>query len=135
MNKYYLSLGSNLGNRAQYLEQARTALRQLGNMTRASAVIETKPFGAADQLFLNQLIVLQTELPPAELLDCLKTIEQRLGRQHRQHWDNREIDLDIVLWSGGKLDTMTPHGYTLTLPHPGFTDRPFLQDLYESITG
>ncbi len=135
MHKYYLALGSNLGDRAQYLVQACTALEQLGSITRSSEVIETKPFGAADQLFLNQLIVFQTKLPPGELLDCLKTIEQQLGRQNREHWGNREIDLDIVLWNGGKLDTITPHGYALVLPHPGFAERVFLQDLYESITG
>lgn len=135
MHKYYLALGSNLGDRARYLEQAKTALKQLGSMTRVSAIIETAPLGAADRLFLNQLIVLHTALPPAELLDCIKTIEQQLGRQPREHWGNREIDLDIVLWSGGKLDTITPHGYSLILPHPGFADRTFLQDLYESITG
>ena len=135
MNKYYLALGSNLGDRGQYLEQARAAIHQLGNVVRVSEIIETEPFGTANQLFLNQLISLQTELPPAELLDCLKAIEQGLGRQRREHWGNREIDIDIVLWSGGKLDTITPHGYPLILPHPGFNDRIFLQDLYESITG
>lgn len=135
MNKYHLALGSSLGDRAHYLEQARTALEQLGSITRQSEVIETEPFGLAKQLFLNQLIVFQTELSPVELLECLKTIEEQLGRQSREHWSDREIDLDIVLWSGGKLDTITPHGYPLILPHPGFADRVFLQDLYESITG
>lgn len=135
MHKYYLALGSNLGDRARYLAQAHAALSQLGSITRSSEVIETDPFGAANHPFLNQLIVFQTELLPAELLECLKQIEERLGRISREHWGNREIDLDIILWSGGKLDTITPHGYPLTIPHPGFNDRLFLQDLYESITG
>ncbi len=135
MHKYHLALGSNLGDRAQYLEQARIALQQLGSITRASAVIQTDPFGAADQPFLNQVIEFKTELAPADLLDCLKTLETQLGRIAREHWGNREIDLDIILWSGGKLDTISPRGYPLTLPHPGFADRAFLLDLYESITG
>jgi 2-amino-4-hydroxy-6-hydroxymethyldihydropteridine diphosphokinase len=135
MHKYHIALGSNLGDRSAYLQQARTALQQLGSITRASEVMETEPFGAATHLFLNQMVEFKTELAPADLLDCLKTLETQLGRVPREHWGNREIDLDLILWSGGKLDTISPRGNQLTLPHLGFANRPFLQDLYASITG
>lgn len=133
MNKYYLALGSNLGDRSQYLAQARTGLENFGTITQTSNVIETEPFGAASQLFLNQVIEYQTSLEPAQLLDQLKALETQLGRQPREHWGNREIDLDIILWSGGKLDTVTPAGRELHLPHPEFTNRVFLVKLYDSI--
>jgi len=133
MNKYYqnyyLALGSNLGDRAQYLAQARAGLEKFGNISQASQIIETEPIGAADQLFLNQVIVYQTQLTPTELLDSLKALETELGRQPREHWGNREIDLDIILWSEGKLDTITPRGHVLHLPHPELKNRPFLLQL------
>lgn len=124
--KYYIGLGSNLNDRTAYLAQARAGLEIYGQITNSSQIIETTPFGSADQPFLNQVLEYQSEFEPTELLDVIKDLETTIGRQPREHWGNREIDIDIVLWDGEKLDTVTPHGHTLVLPHPGLPDRPFL---------
>lgn len=125
-HSYYLALGSNLGDRAAYLQQARLGLEQYGEIVNQSDVVITEPFGVADQPFLNQVLHYTSALTPVELLDQIKPLETKLGRQPREHWGNREIDIDIILWNGGKLDTVTPDGYELHLPHPELNNRPFI---------
>lgn len=125
-HRYYIGLGSNLNDRDRYLAAARAGLEQHGTIVQASSIAETAPFGIADQPFLNQTLEYHSPLEPTALLDIIKALEVSIGRQPRQHWGNREIDIDIVLWDGKKLDTVTPHGYTLIVPHPGLSDRPFL---------
>ncbi|MBI2415453.1 MAG: 2-amino-4-hydroxy-6-hydroxymethyldihydropteridine diphosphokinase [Candidatus Kerfeldbacteria bacterium] len=132
-HRYYLALGSNLGDRSDHLQQARTQLGQFGDIIKASSIIETKPFGAADQLFLNQVLVYQTDLEPVALLDAIKQIETELGRTFAARWGNREIDIDIILWDGEKIDTVTPHGYRLIIPHPGLPQRQFFIKLLDEI--
>lgn len=125
-HKYFIGLGSNLDDRNAYLARARTGLEQYGAIANTSSIIETEPFGAANKPFLNQAIEYHSILAPDELLDVVKDLEITIGRQSREHWGNREIDIDIVLWGGEKLDTVTPRGHKLILPHPGLPDRPFL---------
>lgn len=125
-HKYYIGLGSNLNDRTVYLAQARAGLEIYGQITNSSQVIETAPFGSADQPFLNQVLEYHSEFEPTELLDVVKDLETTIGRQPRERWGNREIDIDIILWDGEKLDTVTPQGHTLVLPHPGLPDRAFL---------
>lgn len=123
---YYLALGSNLGDRQQQIANAHTTLSRFGTITNASTIQETDPFGTADQPFLNQVLQYASELEPTALLDHIKEIEQELGRQSRSHWNNREIDIDIILWDGAKIDTVTPQGHALIIPHIGIKDREFL---------
>ncbi len=125
-HKYFIGLGSNLHDRHRYLALARAGLEHYGTITKTSQIVETKPFGTADQLFLNQTIEYVCALPPEELLDKIKELEITIGRKSRDHWGNREIDIDIVLWDGKKLDTVTPHGRRLHIPHPGLPERAFL---------
>ena len=70
---------------------------------------------------LNQVIELGTTLQPLELLSALKQIEQKLGRQPRPKWSDREIDLDILVYND--LHLHTPE---LTLPHPELAKRKFV---------
>lgn len=125
-HNYYLALGSNLGDRQQQITQAHAQLSRFGTITATSTILETAPFGTADQPFLNQVIQFASKLEPTALLDHIKEIEHALGRQPRSHWDNREIDIDIILWDGDKIDTVTPQGHALIIPHVGIADRAFL---------
>jgi 2-amino-4-hydroxy-6-hydroxymethyldihydropteridine diphosphokinase len=120
-----VALGSNLGHRAAWLAGARAALSLLPGtrLVAASSIEETAPFGPAAQgPFLNQMVSLQTSLPPLALLHGLQAIETRLGRIRRARWGPRIIDLDLVRYEG-----VAQESAALTLPHPGLPHRDFWQ--------
>jgi 2-amino-4-hydroxy-6-hydroxymethyldihydropteridine diphosphokinase len=126
----WLALGSNLGDRAGYLQAAREALPEAGvTIARASRVQETEPVGVREQPhFLNQVLEVETSLEPRPLLDALKVIEHQLGRTARQRWGPREIDIDILRYDGRVVDEPGLH-----IPHAELQNRPFLLDLLEDI--
>ena len=125
MTRVFLSLGSNLGDRARNLAFARRRLAENGlEIVAASEEENTSPFGGVEQPdFLNQVLEASTDLLPAELLQVAKRIETQAGRRPGGvRWGPRELDIDILLYAGTVLDTAE-----LTLPHPGVVDRPYLQ--------
>jgi 2-amino-4-hydroxy-6-hydroxymethyldihydropteridine diphosphokinase len=126
----WLALGSNLGDRAEYLQAARDAMPGKGiTVVRASRVQETEPVGIRDQpQFLNQVLEVETSLEPRPLLDTIKSIERQLGRTARARWGPREIDIDILRYDGRTVDEPGLH-----IPHPELHNRPFLLDLLEEI--
>ena len=130
MTRVWLALGSNLGDRAGYLQAARTALPQAGiTVVRASRVDETEPVGIREQpQFLNQVLEVETSLEPRPLLDALKRIEGQLGRTARQRWGPREIDIDILRYNARVVDEPGLH-----IPHAELQNRPFLLDLLKDI--
>lgn len=120
-----VALGSNLGDRAGWLASARAALSLLPGtrVLAASSVEETIPFGAVAQgPYLNQMLALDSELPPVALLHALQGIEWRLGRIRRERWGPRVIDLDLV-----RVGAVTMQSRGLVLPHPGLPHRAFWQ--------
>jgi 2-amino-4-hydroxy-6-hydroxymethyldihydropteridine diphosphokinase len=125
-----LALGSNLGDRDGYLRAAREALGNAGiSVTHQSSVAETEPVGITDQPpFLNQVLEAETALEPRELLTTIKAIEQQLGRQSRQRWGPREIDIDILRYDGRTVDEPGLH-----VPHPELENRPFLVELLREV--
>lgn len=121
----YVALGSNLGDRARYLADARAALAQLptSRLLAESRIEETDPLGTAPQpRYLNQMVKLETALPPRELLERLHDIESRLGRTREERWTSRTIDLDLV-----RYDDVASDDPALRLPHPGLATRDFWQ--------
>jgi 2-amino-4-hydroxy-6-hydroxymethyldihydropteridine diphosphokinase len=126
----WLALGSNLGDRAGYLQAAREALPGAGiTILRASRVAETAPVGIRDQPdFLNQVLEVETALEPRPLLNAVKGIEQQLGRTAAERWGPREIDIDILRYDGRLVDEPGLH-----VPHPELQNRPFLLDLLKDI--
>ncbi|HEV3097290.1 MAG TPA: 2-amino-4-hydroxy-6-hydroxymethyldihydropteridine diphosphokinase [Candidatus Dormibacteraeota bacterium] len=121
-----MALGSNLGDRARYLAQARAALPAAGvTVVRASQVKETEPVGVTDQpRFLNQVLEVETSLEPRPLLKTVKRIEEQVGRIQRQRWGPREIDIDILRYDGRRVDEPGLH-----IPHRELPNRPFLLEL------
>jgi 2-amino-4-hydroxy-6-hydroxymethyldihydropteridine diphosphokinase len=119
----YVALGSNLGRREVFLAEARDAIAGLKN-TRVlgqTEVEETAPIGPIAQgPFLNQMIAIETELSPRELLSELHRIEADAGRVRDQRWGPRTLDLDIVLF---ERQIVSEPG--LTVPHPELSNRPF----------
>ena len=129
-SRVWLALGSNLGDRARYLEAARAALPEAGiSVVRASRVDETAPIGIRDQpQFLNQVLEVETSLEPRPLLDAIKRIEHELGRAARERWGPREIDIDILRYDGRVVNEPGLH-----IPHAELQNRPFLLDLLRDI--
>lgn len=122
--RVFLGLGSNLGDRAAYLQKAVDALKQVNGVKViwCSSVYETEPFGKKDQTsFLNAAMEIETPLQPRELFDSLKRIEQQIGRTGTERWGPREIDIDLLLYDG--LVYQDDH---LSVPHPELTRRRFV---------
>jgi 2-amino-4-hydroxy-6-hydroxymethyldihydropteridine diphosphokinase len=115
----YIGLGSNLGDRE---ETIRRAVELLGS-ARVSTLIETEPWGYADQpRFLNAVAELETDEPPRALLARLLEIERELGRtRDGPRYGPRTIDLDLLLYGDDRLDEPG-----LGLPHPRLHERAFV---------
>ena len=130
MTTVWLALGSNLGDRHQNLAKARQSLTDSGvSIVRASRVAETAAVGIVDQpAFLNQVLQAETVLEPRPLLETAKRIEHQLGRQPRQRWGPREIDIDILRYDEREIDEPG-----LRIPHPELEHRPFLLELLKEI--
>ena len=124
----YLSLGANLGARAQALREALRRLAQLPGtrLSRASSFYETAPWGKTDQPpFLNGAARLSTHLVPEALLAACQEIERALGRVRHEHWGARTLDIDLGygVRGGQAVRVATPR---LTLPHPYLLERAFV---------
>ena len=129
----YVALGSNIGDRYAQLARARQALASLpgSRVIAESSVEETMPVGRAEQPhFLNQMIALETELSPRQLLEHLQAIEERAGRVRRVRWGPRTLDLDIVCFGRQSV-----HDPDLRIPHPELPNRPFWQRELAALRG
>lgn len=133
MKSIYLGLDSNLGDREHNLVMARDLLMKHGVLVVAqSEVMDTEPLGGKDQpRYLNQVVEVQTELSPEELLLACKAVEREMGREvdmpslgnvsfgsapvaEEKPWESRIIDVDILIYRD--IEMNSPR---LTLPHPG----------------
>lgn len=119
----YLSLGSNMGDRLGYLQQAYDAIAALcGPILHRSSFYQTPPWGLQDQPdFINSAIGISTRLRPDELLHAIRQIETQLGRQRHIKWGPRTIDIDILFY-GDKI----VHTADLDIPHPFLHQRRFV---------
>ena len=115
-----IGLGSNLGDRAEILRRAVVELGALGQVFAVSALYETEPVGPPQPSYLNAAVRLVTELDLPQLLEALLAIERRFGRERRERWGARILDLDILWASGGVFETET-----LQVPHPRLNERAF----------
>ncbi len=119
-----IALGSNLGKRAQNLHTALAHLATLGTVTAVSTFHATAPVGYTEQPdFLNAAAILDTSLPPLDLLEALLAIERHMGRVRTgiPAKGPRLIDLDLLLYGNEILEAPT-----LILPHPAMHERLFV---------
>ncbi len=126
MSIAYLCLGSNSGNRLQFIEQAISLLNLAENIKiiRSTALYETEPWGVKNQnWFLNIIVEIKTDLSPQDLLLKCMSIEKTLGRNRdkEQRWGERTIDIDIILYNKDVVNTDM-----LTIPHPRMHQRAFV---------
>jgi 2-amino-4-hydroxy-6-hydroxymethyldihydropteridine diphosphokinase len=119
-----IALGSNLGDREENLDLAIEHLRSLGTVKKFSIFHDTAPVGYTNQPhFLNAAVLLETTLPPLELMHALLAIEKKMGRDRATAIAKgpRIIDLDLLLVDDTIFDTPE-----LTLPHPAMHERAFV---------
>lgn len=124
MNTAYISLGSNIGNRLQYLQQSVQLLNTPGyvKVTQLSSIYETDPVGYVDQAaFMNMVVEVETFLTPHELLKRCNEIEEELGRVREIRWGPRTVDLDILLYNEENMKSED-----LIIPHPRMMERGFV---------
>ena len=123
MRKIYLSIGSNKGNRYSFIKESLRLIRKdIGKVILMSKIYETKSWGFQSDDFLNICIMIKSELLPAELLNKLKNIEDRIGRiRNSNKILAREIDIDILFYSDKIVDYED-----LIIPHPRLHLRNFV---------
>ncbi len=123
--KYYLNLGSNLGNRLLHLTRAMKAIGEEFGPYETSHKVESDPWGFdSTNRFVNIGLAIDTDLPPEEVMARLKSIEKTISPRGHRRWDgtynDREIDIDIMATDGKSFDSPTLH-----IPHRHLAKRDF----------
>jgi 2-amino-4-hydroxy-6-hydroxymethyldihydropteridine diphosphokinase len=118
----FLLLGSNLGDRLQTISRAKRSIEALaGKIIKQSSPYQTEAWGNTDQdSFLNQVLEINSKHTPQVLLSLLLRVEAELGRERKEKWGPRTIDIDILFF--GNTIMATPD---LIIPHPAIADRRF----------
>ena len=123
-NKVYLSLGSNIGNRQEYIESAIELVGKTEGIEilKKSGLYETSPVGYVEQdLFLNAVIKIETDFSEREILKIINKIENELDRKREIRWGPRTIDIDILIFSDKKINETD-----LIIPHKEMLNRLFV---------
>ena len=123
MNKVYLLIGGNMGDRMANLRLAMEAIeKEIGPIQQMSSIYETAAWGNTQQPdFLNQAQLVHTHWDASKVMTCLLTIEKQMGRERSVPMGPRTIDLDIIYFNEEILDLPT-----LTIPHPRLAERKFV---------
>lgn len=121
-NHIFLLLGTNLGDRKVNLKQAVDEIkRSVGIIKTSSSVYQTAAWGKLDQAeFYNQVVEVETELNAIGVLETILGIEAKLGRERKEKWGERLIDIDILLMGNQIIQTER-----LIVPHPQLANRKF----------
>ena len=122
MNNVYLLLGSNLGDRELFLQEAIQYIEnEIAPIVKISSVYETQSWGKTDAPdYLNQVILVQTNIPPQTILKKILDIEIVLGRRREEKWGSRTIDIDILFYGDAVINEPG-----LQIPHPELHKRRF----------
>jgi 2-amino-4-hydroxy-6-hydroxymethyldihydropteridine diphosphokinase len=124
--KAVLGLGANLGDRAAALQAAVDALAAVVRVVAVSAIYETAPVGGPEQpSYYNAVVVVDTELAPADLLDLGHRIEAAAGRVRLERWGPRTLDVDVLAYADVRTDD-PDLSLSLSLPHPRAHERAFV---------
>jgi 2-amino-4-hydroxy-6-hydroxymethyldihydropteridine diphosphokinase len=123
MNKVFLLIGGNIGDRLQNLHQAIALLSTTcGPVLQQSAVYETAAWGKTDQAaFLNQALLLTTSLTPQALITTILSVEEEMGRLRMEKNGPRVIDIDIIFYNEVVMNEPN-----LIIPHPQLQNRRFV---------
>lgn len=119
----YLSLGSNLGDRAGNLREATLRLEELGTLHSKSSLYETEPVEVVDDQppYMNCAVAMETSLEPEQFFDRIMALEQAMGRRRTGYKAARLIDIDLIFFADKVIETSK-----LTVPHPAMDRRRFV---------
>ncbi|MGW8190472.1 2-amino-4-hydroxy-6-hydroxymethyldihydropteridine diphosphokinase [Sphingomonas hankookensis] len=119
---YAIAIGSNRpGRHGGPVAEVRAAIAALKEVRAVAPIMASAPLGPSLRRYANTVLLLDTSLSPPDMLAQLKGIERSFGRRRGRRWGSRVIDLDIVLWSGGRW-----HSRGLCVPHVAFRERLFV---------
>lgn len=132
MNKVLLLLGSNMGDRAQWIRRGLEGIEtKIGAVVKRSSLYETAAWGQENQdAFLNRAVMVTCSLNAMQVLEQIRLIETELGRQRTEVWGPRTLDIDILFFNEEKI-----HSEALTIPHPRLQDRRFALVPLQEIAG
>jgi 2-amino-4-hydroxy-6-hydroxymethyldihydropteridine diphosphokinase len=132
MNKAYLLIGGNMGNRLENLKKARNLIHEeCGLISDMSSIYETEAWGNNEQpAFLNQALEIKTDFSVTELMNALLIVEKKLGRIRKEKYGPRIIDLDIIFFNSDIYSDSV-----VTVPHPELQNRRFVLIPLEEIAG
>ncbi len=120
--KAVIAIGANLGNPQENIDIAVALLREATHVTALSSMYVTKPVGGPAQPdYINAVALAESELPAADFLSMLHGIEAALGRERKEHWGPRTIDLDLIQYGN-----ILSYSDELLLPHPRAHERLFV---------
>lgn len=122
MHTAFIALGANLGEPLQTLRWAKNQLSRLGQLVESSSLYRTAPVGGPEGQppYLNGAVSLKTSIEPQELLEQMHQLEAKAGRQRRERWEARILDLDLILYDDLQLQD------PMQIPHPRAWERAFV---------
>lgn len=126
LHRYALALGSNRPLSAKrtpraIVQEAASRLGEIGRIVATGPILTTEPIGPSLREYANSALLIESRLTPPDMLRALKAIEADLGRRRHRRWGARTIDIDIILWSGGRWSNRWLH-----IPHRAFRTRDFV---------
>ncbi len=123
INTVYIGIGSNLGERTNFIEKAKLELEKIGRILSVSPIYESHPFGyASSSAYLNLVVEFITDLEPKKLLEKNQNIEAKLLRKKsKDHYEDRTLDLDILFFNEEIIEEDD-----LVVPHLGIVERRFV---------
>ena len=137
MYTYYISVGSNMGDKKGHIHSAFQSLQEHEAVSKviSSKLIETEPWGYTEQdTFVNGMWFCVSTLDPHQMLDLIQFLEKEAGRERLIHWGPRTLDLDIILAYDSHGAMLSLSDAKLVVPHPLFWERTFvLEPLYELV--
>jgi len=127
--KAVVALGANIGNPQEQMDLAIAMLKEATEVTAISSYYSTKPVGGPEQPdYINAVCTLESKLPALDLLSLLHGIEKSLGRERREKWGPRTIDLDLIQYG-----SLLSKADELELPHPRAFERRFVLEPWHEI--
>jgi 2-amino-4-hydroxy-6-hydroxymethyldihydropteridine diphosphokinase len=127
MNKVYLALGTNLGDKEKNLNLVEEKINiEIGKILKTSSIFYSKAEGFESEFdFLNKVVLIETQLDPFELLEKTQQIEKKMGRKEKSEnkvYKDRVIDIDILYFND-----LVINSEKLTIPHPEISERDFVK--------
>ena len=127
--KAVIAIGANLGDPQENIDLAVALLKEATDLTALSSMYVTKPVGGPAQPdYINAVALAESDLPAADFLSMLHGIEAALGRERREHWGPRTIDLDLIQYG-----SILSYSDELLLPHPRAHERRFVIEPWHEI--